>query len=474
MSGHPPGPVLAGPVLAEPLLAALDAELAPLDAALAARYPGAGPRGVVPPVHTAYVSAAHGDAGTPAAWGRAALALLDRHAGDPGALAGATGLPPAAVAGAWDDLRRVLATRPVQDLRLDLEDGYTPGTAPGSTSGRAPHRAVERDAAEDADARRAGASLAALARQPAASRPLVAGVRVRSMELATRRRSWRTLDLVLAGLAAALGPGAAGVLDGGPDAARGAPTGADGAPPLRLVVTLAKVTDPAQVAAFTTALEAAEAGHGLPAGCLGLEVQVEVPAAVVAADGSAAVARVLEAARGRCTGLHFGTYDFTAACGVPPGLQSLEHPLADHAKAVLQLLAAGTGVAVSDGSTNVVPAGEAPQVHAAWSLHARLVRRALERGLPQGWDLHPGHLVTRHLATLVFYRAAAPEAVRRLAAWTGGDGRGGVLDEPATAQAMATLLLRAAGAGAADLTAVQRATGLAPAALAALAARRVA
>jgi len=430
------------PRLDPALVAALDADLAGVDAALAARYPGGGR---VPPVHTAYVPADAADAGTPAAWGRAALDLLAEHAPDAAALAAATGLAPEVVEDAWPALRAVLAARPVQDLRLDLEDGYGPRP----------------DAVEDADAAAAGAVLAALALPGAPAAPALAGVRVRSMEAATRHRSLRSLDLVLAGLVAAV--------------ARG-----EGAVPARAVVTLAKVSAPAQVRAFVTAVEALEAAHGLPAGWLDVEVQVEVPALVVSATGTAAVAEVLEAAGGRCTGLHFGTYDFTAACAVPPGAQSLEHPLADHAKAVLQLAAAGTGVAVSDGSTNVVPAGSGDQVRAAWALHARLVRRALERGLPQGWDLHPGHLVTRHLATLAFYRAQAPEALRRLGGWAAGagattaDADSGAVDEPATAQAMAALLVRGIAAGALDADEVAARSGVDAARLASLAARRVA
>ena len=82
----------------------------------------------------------------------------------------------------------------------------------------------------------------------------------------------------------------------------------------------------------------------------------------------------------------------------------MEHPVADHAKAVMQVAAAGTGVRLSDGSTNVLPVGDLDQVLAAMRLHARLVRRSLERGYYQGWDMHPGHLATRYLATYAFYR----------------------------------------------------------------------
>jgi hypothetical protein len=113
----------------------------------------------------------------------------------------------------------------------------------------------------------------------------------------------------------------------------------------------------------------------------------------------------------------------------------------------MQLAAAGTGVRVSDGSTNLLPVGAPDDVRAAWALHARLVRRALERGLYQGWDLHPAQLVTRFLATYVFFRTGLDQIGARLRAYLQGTG-GRVLDEPATAQALAAFLLRGVHCGA--------------------------
>src|SRR5215204_6327978 len=112
---------------------------------------------------------------------------------------------------------------------------------------------------------------------------------------------------------------------------------------------------------------------------------------------------MVHAAGGRCVSLHYGTYDYSAACGVAAAYQSMEHPVADHAKAVMQVAAAGTGVRLSDGSSNVLPVGDSAQVHAAWAVHGRLVRRSLDRGFYQGWDLHPGQLPTRFAATYGFF-----------------------------------------------------------------------
>jgi hypothetical protein len=158
---------------------------------------------------------------------------------------------------------------------------------------------------------------------------------------------------------------------------------------------------------------------------------------------------MIQAANGRCTGLHYGTYDYSASLGIAPQWQSMEHPVADYARAVMQVAAAGTGVRLSDGSTNIVPVGDNASVRAAWDLHARLVRRSLQRGYYQGWDLHPAQLPTRFAATYEFYRQSAPAAVDRLGSYL--DRRSaGILDEPATARAMARFLVRGLDCGALD------------------------
>jgi hypothetical protein len=281
----------------------------------------------------------------------------------------------------------------------------------------------------------------------AAGGPSFAGIRFKSLERNTRRRGLRTLDLVLSSL-----------LEVGP-----LPDG--------FVVTLPKVTSVDQVTAMATVCEALEDAYRLPPGRLRFEIQVETPQAIVAADGVATVAPMLHAAAGRCLGLHYGTYDYSAACGISPAHQSMEHPVADHAKAVMQVAAAGTGVRLSDGSTNVLPVGSPPEVRGALALHARLVHRSLGRGYHQGWDLHPGHLVTRYLATYAFYRAGFSAAADRLRNYLGRVDSG-VMDEPATAQALASFVLRGLHCGALDEAEAARATGLDRGALEALARRR--
>jgi hypothetical protein len=138
----------------------------------------------------------------------------------------------------------------------------------------------------------------------------------------------------------------------------------------------------------------------------------------------------------------------------------------------MQVAAAGTGVFVSDGSTNVLPVGDREAVRAAWRLHARLVHRSLERGFYQGWDLHPAQLPSRFLATYAFYREGLAGAAARLRAYVGGGGSG-FLDEPATAAALASFVLRGVDCGAVDADEVTSLVGADVDRLAALARRRM-
>lgn len=390
--------------LPDGVLGELDDLLAPWDAALATRWPGEPP--APQPVHTLYLPADQVGLDVVDRVGAEALAAV---AGDDASsMAGVTGLGAALVEEVWPRVLAKLARQPVEDLRADLEDGYG-------------HRP---DAEEDEDATDAGEVLAALS-GPAA--PMVRGVRVKSMEAATRRRGVRSLDLVLDAFGGRL--------------------------PAGFVVTLPKVTSVDQVRAMVLLCDRLEDAHRLPPRSLRFEVQVEMPQAVLAADGTATVAAAVHASAGRCTGLHYGTYDYSAALGVAAAHQAMDHPVADHAKDVMQVAAALTGVRVSDGSTNVLPVGDRDHVERAWTLHARLVRRSLERGIYQGWDLHPAQLPTRYLATFAFYRSGLRAAVARLAAYLDRQ-ESGVLDEPATAFALAAFVVRALDCGAVDVAEV--------------------
>ncbi|WP_372350684.1 aldolase/citrate lyase family protein [Streptomyces sp. KL116D] len=393
----------------------ISASLAPVDAELARRYPG--DPGTRQPVHTVYVPGDAFDAGTIRSWGDQALAQLDEHAPDAASFAAVLGLGDELAEPVYSRVRAKLEREPVEDLRVDFEDGYRPASS----------------ADEDETAARA-ARLIAEAYANGTAAPHM-GIRMKCMEAAVRDRGIRTLDIFLTGL-----------MEHG-----GLPDG--------LVLTLPKVTYPEQVTAMVRLLDAFEKQHRLEAGRLGFEIQIETSQSILGADGTAAVARMIDAAEGRATGLHYGTFDYSACLGVSAAYQASDHPAADYAKAVMQVAAAGTGVRVSDGSTNVLPVGPTAKVHDAWRLHYGLTRRALARAYYQGWDMHPGHIPTRYAAVFAFYREGFAQAAARLSAYA-NQASGDIADEPATAKALAGYLLRGLDCGALDVGEVARLTGL--------------
>jgi hypothetical protein len=95
----------------------------------------------------------------------------------------------------------------------------------------------------------------------------------------------------------------------------------------------------------------------------------------------------------------------------------------------------------------VVPIGDGSRD--AWRLHARLVRRGLERGYYQGWDMHPAQLPTRYFATYAFYREGFDAAAERLGNYVHGT-QSAIMDEPATARALARFVSRGVQCGAVD------------------------
>jgi hypothetical protein len=134
----------------------------------------------------------------------------------------------------------------------------------------------------------------------------------------------------------------------------------------------------------------------------------------------------------------------------------------------MQVAVAGTGVRLSDGSTNILPVGTDAEVSAAWALHARLVRRSLERGYYQGWDLHPAQLPSRFIATYSFYREGLPAAAERLRNYV-HQIESAILDEPATARALARFVHRGVLCGAVTEAEVNELAGISLSELGALA-----
>jgi citrate lyase beta subunit len=268
------------------------------------------------------------------------------------------------------------------------------------------------------------------------------GIRIKTLNEETKRRGLRTFDLFLTRL-----------LDR-----------TDGTLPPHFVITLPKITSAEQVTAMASACDAFEYWRQLPAGTLKFELMVETTQSIIAPDGTAALPRLIAAGRGRIVAAHFGTYDYTASCGITAAHQHMLHPSCDFAKDVMQVTLAGTGLWLSDGATNVMPVGSRESVHAAWRLHAGHVRHSLVTGFYQGWDLHPAQLPSRYAAVYAFFLEGLDAASERLKNFVQKAAQatlvGDVFDDAATGQGLLNYFLRAMNCGAISETEAVALSGL--------------
>ena len=377
------------------------------------------------PIHTVYGGAHLFKADTARKLGTTALRTLDEHVPDAGALAGILGLQPAFAERVYARVREKLEREPVEDFRLDFEDGY--GSRP--------------DAEEDGHAESAALEVAAGAR--AGTLPPFIGIRIKNLGDELRERALRTTDLFLIRLLKETG----------------------GRLPPAFVVTLPKITDRSQVGRLVDRLGRIEMMHGVPHGSLKMELMIETPYSIFDEQGAVSLPALVAEGRGRIVGAHFGTYDYTASLGITATYQHMRHPACDFARHVMQVALAGSDVQISDGATNVLPVGKDPAViRQAWRLHYDDIRHSLTNAFYQGWDLHPAQLVTRYAAVYGFFLESVDAASERLRNFIAKAAQatlvGDVFDDAATGQGLLNFFLRALNCGAVKDSEIGALTGL--------------
>jgi citrate lyase beta subunit len=446
--------------LSDSSLRDLTESLAEANNAFAASYPGE--TGKRQPVHTVYGGAHLFKSDSGARLGALARRSLDQFAPDFIAFARAIGLPGAAQLPesteegnglradlennsdtvrqnnkvAWlahtiyNRVTEKLRREPVEDFRIDFEDGY--GNRP--------------DEEEDGHAAAAAAEVAEGMLNT--TLPPFIGIRIKPFTEELRARSMRTLDIFVSTLVEKSG----------------------GKLPGNFVVTLPKITIPEQVNALAGLFELLEQATGLAPDSLKLEMMIETTQSIINNRGEINLPLLLAAARGRCVAAHFGTYDYTASCSITAAHQHMMHPACDFAKNMMQVSFAGTGIWLSDGATNIMPVaphrfseGGTPLtaeqinenrevIHRAWKLHYDHIQHSLENAFYQGWDLHPAQLPTRYAAVYSFFLESLDAASERLKNFVEKAAKatlvGDVFDDAATGQGLLNYFLRAINCGA--------------------------
>jgi citrate lyase beta subunit len=390
-------------------------------------YPGE--TGRRQPVHTVYGGAHLFKSDSAQRLGSVARRSFEEFAPDAATFAKAIGVKEALAGTIYQRVTEKLQREPVEDFRIDFEDGY--GNRP--------------DAEEDGHAAAAAAEVAAGHRNN--TLPPFIGIRIKPFNEELRARSFRTLDLFVSNLVEQN----------------------NGQLPDNFVVTLPKITIPEQVAALLALFQQLEKQTGLAEGSLKFEMMIETTQSIINHNGQLNLPLLLAAGEGRCVAAHFGTYDYTAGCNITAAHQHMLHPACDFAKHMMQVSFAGTGIWLSDGATNIMPVaphrraeGESltkeqtdenrEVVHRAWKLHYDHIQHSLVNAFYQGWDLHPAQLPTRYAAVYAFFLESLDAASERLKNFVEKAAKatlvGDVFDDAATGQGLLNYFLRAINCGA--------------------------
>jgi citrate lyase beta subunit len=322
-----------------------------------------------------------------------------------------------------------LKREPVEDYRIDFEDGY----------------GIRTDSEEDKSA-----ELTALETSKGISEkslPPFFGIRIKPLTNDFKERAIRTLDIYLSTLISET----------------------KGKLPDNFLVTLPKITFTKQITILVELLKKLEDKNSLPEGSLKFEMMIETPEVIINQRGECGLPALISASEGRCFAAHFGAYDFTSSLDITAKNQSLDHPLCDFAKNIMKVAFADSGIFLSDGATNILPVPRFRNdpgivgtneekktnrevIFNAWKISFKDIRHSLQSGFYEGWDLHPAQIPIRYAAVYSFFLEELESATKRLKSFIDTAAQvslsGNIFDDAASAQGLLNFFIRSLNCGA--------------------------
>lgn len=282
----------------------------------------------------------------------------------------------------------------IEDYRIDFEDGY----------------GVRSDQEEDLDSIKVANILANNAFHHRI------GIRIKSLSPQQKKRSLRTLDIFFKNYFKQ-----------------------KKSLPENFVITLPKVENKKQTIAFQKMIQQYETKYKLKKNSIKIELMVETPALLPH------LKEVVQSLKGRCQGVHFGTYDYTSLLNIVAHEQTMTNPVCDYAKHVIQTTLFDTSIELSDGATTLMPVGGQDQIIEAYTLIFKNIKHSLKTGWYQGWDLHPSQIPVRYIALFDFLLNSKEQMLKRLESFLNQEAQanllGNVFDDEASAKGILNYLM---------------------------------
>ncbi len=319
-------------------------------------------------------------------------------------------------------LLQKIATNPVEDFRIDFEDGFGYHT----------------DEEENAVAQFSAIEAAFIFTE--SKLPSRFGIRIKSLFGSTCARAMDTLDIFLSTFLDSSG----------------------GKLPKGFVVTLPKITCTAEVELLCETLAEFEFRAGLKLNTIRIELMIEEPSIISDTRGNSQIQSLLKAGTPRIIGLHIGIYDYLSALGIPAGFQIYTHPLANTLRQEIVISTNTDPISIVDGVTNTLPVEvfrgkdlssnqkdeNKATVFRGWSEHIFNVNESLRYGIFQGWDIHPAQCIARYIAVYLHLIESRDSTINRMKKFISNSTKPtqskGVFDDAATIRGLLVYLKIAA------------------------------
>ena len=291
----------------------------------------------------------------------------------------------------YSRIKDKLAKEPIEDYRLDFEDGY----------------GVRSDEEEEKEALRTAEETAAAMRNK--TLPRLFGIRVKPLNTVFLPRALRTLEVYITRLHKLTG----------------------GKLPADFMVTIPKIEIAEEVEVLNKALHLLEEKLSLPVNSIRTDLMIESAPAVIF-DRKINLEKIFDTAGERCIGVNIGIYDYTSMLGISAQSQSYAHPSVDFLRQMMKILTVQKNVYLIDGATHILPVeiykpsksnpgiseaeilANTGSIHKAWRLSFNNNLHSLNNGIYQGWDLHPYQLIPRYASLYLYFLSDLENSVARM------------------------------------------------------------
>lgn len=173
-------------------------------------------------------------------------------------------------------------------------------------------------------------------------------------------------------------------------------------PGSHFVVTLPKVESLKSVQHFSNFVRQYCRKKKIPNAFFKFEIMAETTKLVATNQSTVQLTKIVDYLGSKLLGIHIGVYDYLSQLKIPPHAQNQNHPYIVQLEYFL--LNNFSKYEISDGVYQEIPSlRDSVEAREIVNKQCEIILAKYDRGIYQGWDIHPHQLVGRFLAKAYFF-----------------------------------------------------------------------